>query len=84
MDGKLVAKVNNIDTSGSALWTKYDRYESDSEKKVADTSGLIKSLVYIAKIADMENKIPSITGLATNTALIAVENKIPNISSLAK
>ena len=32
----------------------------------------------------MENKIPSITGLATNTALIAVENKIPNISSLAK
>ena len=32
----------------------------------------------------MESKIPSITGLATNAALTAVENKIPNVSSLVK
>ena len=32
----------------------------------------------------MQDKIPSIGGLATNTALITVENKIPNISSLVK
>ena len=32
----------------------------------------------------MESKIPSITGLATNSALTAVENKIPNVSSLVK
>ena len=32
----------------------------------------------------MENEIPSITGLATNSALTAVENKIPDVSSLVK
>ena len=32
----------------------------------------------------MESKIPSISGLATNAALTAVENKTPNISSLVK
>ena len=30
------------------------------------------------------NKIPSISGLATNAALAAVENKIPDVSSLVK
>ena len=30
---KLVAKVNNIDTSGFALRTKYDTNKSESEKK---------------------------------------------------
>ena len=39
---------------------------------------------YIAKITETEQKIPSISGLATNTALTAVENKLPNISSLVK
>ena len=32
----------------------------------------------------MESKIPSISGLATTSALTAVENKIPDISSLVK
>ena len=31
-----------------------------------------------------EGKIPSISGLATNSALTAVENKIPDVSSLVK
>ena len=39
---------------------------------------------YRAKITEIEQKIPSISGLATNTALTAVENKLPNISSLVK
>ena len=33
---------------------------------------------------DVEDKIPSITNLATTAALTAVENKIPNVSNLAK
>ena len=37
-----------------------------------------------AKITEIENKIPSITGLTSNTALTAVENKIPDVSSLVK
>ena len=32
----------------------------------------------------MEGKIPSISGLATNSALTAVGNKIPDVSSLVK
>ena len=36
------------------------------------------------KITEIESKIPSISGLATNAALTAIENKIPDISSLVK
>ena len=36
------------------------------------------------KITEIETKIPSISGLATNAALTAVEKKIPNISRLVK
>ena len=39
---------------------------------------------YNTKISEIEGKIPSITGLATISALTAVESKIPNISKLAK
>ena len=34
------------------------------------------------KTTEIENKIPSITGLATNSALTAVETKIPNLNNL--
>ena len=37
-----------------------------------------------AKINEIENKMRSITGLATNSALTAIENKIPNVSNLVK
>ena len=33
---------------------------------------------------EVKNEIPSITGLATTSALTAVENKIPSISNLVK
>ena len=41
-------------------------------KKVRDTSGLVKKTNYNAKITEIEFKIPSISGLATNAALPAV------------
>ena len=37
-----------------------------------------------AKITEVEVKIPSVTGLATNSALTAFENKIPDVSGLVK
>ena len=40
--GKLVSKVNSIDTSRFVLKTKYGADKSDLEKKVPDTSGLLK------------------------------------------
>ena len=39
---KLLAKVNNIDTSGFALKTKYDTDKSDLEKKIPDATRLAK------------------------------------------
>ena len=57
-------------------------------KKVnsVETNKLVKKTDYNAKIQDIEDKIPSITGLATTTAtaLIAVENKIPDVSNRLK
>ena len=36
------------------------------------------------KVTEIEVKIHSITGLATNAELTAVENKVPDVSSLIK
>ena len=89
---KLVAKVNNIDTSGFVLKTKYDTDKSNLEKKMSDADKkkflilveLLKNPDYNAKINEIEGKIPSISGLATTTALTAVENKIPDVSNFVK
>ena len=51
---KLVAKVDNINTSGFVLKTKYDTDKSELENKIPDTSGLVKKTDYDAKIADIE------------------------------
>ena len=59
---KLVAKVNSVDTSEFVLKTKYDTHESDLEKRIPDTSGLVKILDYNANVTEMENKIGSICG----------------------
>ena len=64
--------------------TKYDTDKTELENSISDTSELVKKLDYNAKITRIENKIPSVSGLATNAALTAIENKIPNISSLVK
>ena len=42
MYNKLAAKVNNIDTSGFVLKTKYDTDKSDLENKIPDNSGFVK------------------------------------------
>ena len=39
---------------------------------------------YNTKITETESKILSISGLATNAALTAVENKIADVSNLLK
>ena len=54
------------------------------ENKIPDANSLVKKTNLNAKITEIENEIPCITGLATNSALTAVENKIPDVSSLVK
>ena len=84
---KLVANVDAIDTSGLALKTQYNTGKSDLEKKINDAdkkipdiSRLAKKTNYYARITEIEGKILSITGLASNPALAAVKNKIPDVS----
>ena len=62
---KLVTKVNNIDTSGFVLKTKYDTGKSELENKIPDTSGLIQKTDYNAKTTEIEGKIPDVSNLAT-------------------
>ena len=44
---QLVTKVNNIDTSNFVLKTKYSTDKLELEKKIPDTSGLIKKLIIL-------------------------------------
>ena len=81
---KLVTKVNNIDTSGFVLKTKYDTDKSELEHTIPETSGLVKKTDYNTKISEIEAKIPDISNLATKAALTAVEKKISNVSNLVK
>ena len=73
------------------LKTKYEKDGSDFEdkinkvdKKVTDVSNLVKKTDFNAKITEVEGRIPNITGLATSSALTAIEGKIPDVSSLVK
>ena len=45
---------------------------------------MVKKTDFNSKITEVEGKIPSFSGLATSSALSAVENKIPDVSSLVK
>ena len=77
---KLVAKVNNIDTSDFVLKTNFNTKFTEIEDKIPDSSGLATKTA----LTTVENKIPSISNLATKTALTTVENEIPSIIGLVK
>ena len=57
---KLVAKVNNIDTSDFVLKTKYQRDKAELENKIPNVSNLVQK----TKLTELENKIPDISNLA--------------------
>ena len=77
---KLVAKVDNIDTTDFVLKTKYQTDKTDLENKLPNMTDFVKKI----KLTQLENKIPDISNLATKTALTTVENKIPSDSNLGK
>ena len=62
----------------------YDLDKFKLENKIPDIGGPVKKTDCNAKITEIEGKIPSISGLATNAALTTVESKIPNVSNLVK
>ena len=88
--------MKNVPTNLSNLKSEVDKLDVDKLVPVlVDLSKLIdvakndvvKKDVYNAKIENIEDKIPDITNLATNTTLNAkineVKNKIPKITNLA-
>ena len=77
---KLVAKVNNIDTSDFVLKTKYQTDKAELEKKIPDVANFVKKTT----LTELENKIPDVSNLATKNTSTAVENKIPMVCNLVK
>ena len=77
---KVVAKVNNIDTSDFVLKAKYQTDKTELEKKIPDVADFFKQV----KLTEIENKTPDISNLTTKAALTAVENKIPDVCNLVK
>ena len=59
MYGKLVAKVDNTDTSDFVLKTKYNTDKTELENKIPDISNLATKTALTA----IENKIPSVNNL---------------------
>ena len=53
---------------------------SDADKRLLVSVALLKTN-YSAKINEIESKIPSISDLATNAALAAVEDEISEVSN---
>ena len=58
MYDKLVAKVNNIDTSDFVLKTKYSTNKTELENKTLDISNLVKKTDCNTKITELEKKLP--------------------------
>ena len=77
---KLAAKVNNIDTTGFVLKTKYDTDKTELEKKIPNATDFVKK----TNFTELEEKIPDVSSLQTKTALTAAENKKPDASDLVK
>ena len=78
MYDKLVARVDNINTSGLVKKTHYNIKITEIEGKIPDISGLATKTA----LTTVENKIPSISSLAKktdyNTKITDIENKLNN------
>ena len=80
----LASVENKIPDTSGLVKTDYNTKIADIEPKIQDTSNLATKTNLTTEINKIENEIPSISNLATKTALAAVENKIPSITNLIK
>ena len=79
-----LSKLSNVVNNEVFKKTEYDAKIKNIEDKIPDISTLATKVILIQKKNEVKNEIPSITGLATTSALTTVENKIPSISNLVK
>ena len=59
---KSVEKVNNIDTSGFALITKYGKDRTELENEIPDTSGCVKRQIIMLKSLKLRVKYEVLVG----------------------
>ena len=96
VDNLNIDKLKNVPTNSNNLKSKVDELDVDqlvlvpvNSSKLSDAvkNDVVKKDACKAKIKYIEDKIPYITNLASNTTLNAkineVKNKIPNITDLA-
>ena len=95
-----IKNISHIDASSFALKrnlanlkTEVDKLDIDKLKPLPNdvsklsnvvTNEVVEKTDYNAKITEIENIIPNIYNLATETALNTIENKIPDTSKLVK
>ena len=66
---KLVAKVDNIDTSCLVKKTDCNTKITEIEDKIPDSSSFVKKTDYNTKITEIENKIPDISGFSNKNRI---------------
>ena len=66
-----LSKLSGVVKNNAAKKTVHEKLVA---KENNIDSWLVKKLDYNVKVTEIENKIPTISGLATNAALTAVEN----------
>ena len=62
----------------------YNAQIKNVEDKIHDVTKLAAETTLNTKMNEVKGEIPSVTNLATTSALTAVENKIPSVSYLGK
>ena len=67
-----LSKLSGVVKNNVAKKTVYEKLVA---KENNIDSWLVKKLDYNVKVTEIENKIPTISGLTTNAALTVVENK---------
>ena len=77
-----LSKLSNVVKKQVVKKTEYD--ELVRNVNAIDTSKLVNKRNYNAKKKNIEDKIPSITNLATTAAITAVKKKMPSITILVK
>ena len=75
-----LAKLSNVVKNDVVKKTEYNKLVTkvdsiNTTNFVKKPSSLVKKTDFNTKVTEIEDKIPSITGLATNSALTAVEKK---------
>ena len=77
-----LSKLSNVRLSDVVKKAVYNKLVAKVHN--IDSSDFVIKTNYNTKIAELENKIPSISNLATKILVNRVENRIPDISNLVK